>query len=73
MDGPQSADNTYLDGSQHKRACPLFDENGQNVNFSFVIQTKKNDFIETSSNLSECAKALCPFHSSTMVLSPALT
>jgi len=39
------------------------------VKFYFIVQTKKN---HSWSNLSGCAKALCPFHSSTKVLSPAI-
>jgi len=44
-------------------------------NFNLLQKRSKNDFIEAvhcSSNMIGCAKALCPFHSSTKVLSPTV-
>jgi len=38
------------------------------VTAKFVTESKKNDYWSSSSNLSGCAKALCPFHSCMKVL-----
>jgi len=71
-----------------KVLCPLFDEvelliPGDSPNifpsmdkmWSFnSLQKRRNMTLlkQSSSNLSGCAKALCPFHSSAKVLSPAI-
>ena len=53
------------------KAQAFFAISGQNVNICYRNEEKWL-YWSSSSNLSRCAKALCPFHSSTKVLSPAV-